>query len=72
MRTFGAKRGRAGRLFTRDERSRGGFAAAKVKRHRAMQALAGLTPVEIFRRGYAQGWKQGVRRERRRLGLVAA
>lgn len=45
--------------------------ANDVRRSRWLLQLKGLTPGEIYKRGYSVGWKAGVRRERRRTGAAA-
>lgn len=70
-RTFGAQRRKKRCNLTPESRSRGGFAAGKKRRQTALARLEGLTPVQIFRLAYTQGWHQGARSARRRMGVAA-
>lgn len=51
--------------LTRERRRELGFQAGARNRAQAMKRLAGLSPIEIWRRGYGAGWKSGVRYVRR-------
>lgn len=46
-------------------RMRGGLRSSEIRRERALKRLEGLSPVEIFRIGYSQGYNQGMRRKPR-------
>jgi hypothetical protein len=70
-RTFGAQRGKPRCNLTQEARSRGGFASGKIRRQRAIAALDGMTPTQIFRLAFARGWHAGVRSARRRMGVAA-
>lgn len=50
---------------------KGGLVSAQRRRARAMAALDGLSPVQIYRKAFGVGWHAGARSARRRLGLVA-
>lgn len=53
------------RPFTRDERVKGGLVNGERRRKAALAKLAGLSPMDIFKRGYEMGWRQGIKTARR-------
>lgn len=60
------------RFLTLADRLKGAEHSKRTRRAQALAKLAGLSPVEIFRKGYSQGWHAGCRFARRRLGVKAA
>ena len=60
------------RCLTPADRLKGAEHSKRTRRALALAKLAGLSPVEVFRKGYSQGWKQGARSARRRIGTKAA
>ena len=58
--------------LTRAAQSKGGQVTAAKRRAKAMAQLQDMTPMEIFRRAYRQGWHQGARSARRRMVWKAA
>lgn len=57
--------------LTSEQRQVAAARSTVVRRARAMRALAGLSPLEIYRRAFSNGWKAGVRSARRRLTRTA-
>lgn len=47
--------------LTQADRRKGALKGNETKRRRALEKLAGMSPVEIFRKGYRTGWHRGVR-----------
>lgn len=55
--------------LTTEIRRKGAIRSAEIRRAQALAKLKDLTPVEIYRKGYAAGWHRGVRYAR---GVQAA
>lgn len=63
---------RTTRHLTHADQLKGAEASKVRRRAKALAKLAGLSPVEVFWKGYSQGWHQGARSARRRMGKQAA
>lgn len=59
------------RSFTLAERQRGAAVSKAVRRAASLVRLEGMSPLDIYRQGFSNGFKSGVRSVRRRMGQAA-